>query len=148
MITDGLSTCRGTDNCVCREYLLNRRKSVSLDKIFETLPSFLNFSFCFLSITEVPGGPLTNFNDGGGSDRGSYFIPEKITTSEFVYPQKITTFLAYPKKSLSPLFATRLFFSRFKNIPASFIDPKKSLWTKISDPKKSLAPFPPPSPRH
>ena len=23
----------------------------------------------------------------GGSDRGSYFIPKKITTSEFVYPK-------------------------------------------------------------
>ena len=47
-----------------------------------------------------PGGPLTNFYDGGGggSDRGSYFIPKKIATAEFVYrkdhyifniPQKI-----------------------------------------------------------
>ena len=34
-----------------------------------------------------PGAPLTNFNDGG-SDRGSYFIPPKITTWEFVYPNK------------------------------------------------------------
>ena len=42
--------------------------------------------------------PLTNFNDGGGSDRGSYFIPKKITTSEFVYPKKITTFSNIPKK--------------------------------------------------
>ena len=28
---------------------------------------------------------------GGGFDRGSYFIPKKITTSEFDYPKKITT---------------------------------------------------------
>ena len=34
----------------------------------------------------------------GGSDRGSYFIPQKIPTSEFVQPKKIRTFLAYPKK--------------------------------------------------
>ena len=37
----------------------------------------------------------------GGSDRGSYFIPKKIPTSELVYPKKVPTFLAYPKKSLS-----------------------------------------------
>ena len=47
-----------------------------------------------------PGAPLTYFNDGG-SDRGSYFIPKKIPTSEFVYPKKSLLFLAYPKKSLS-----------------------------------------------
>ena len=35
----------------------------------------------------LPGAPLKNFNDGGGSDRGSYFTPKKITTSEFVYPK-------------------------------------------------------------
>ena len=35
---------------------------------------------------------------GGGSDRGSYFIPKKITTSEFVCPKKSLLFLTYPKK--------------------------------------------------
>ena len=39
----------------------------------------------------LPGAPLKNFNDGGGggggSDRGSYFIPKKNTTSEFIYPK-------------------------------------------------------------
>ena len=45
-----------------------------------------------------PGAPLTNFNDGR-SNRGSYFIPKKITTSEFVYPKKSLLFLAYPKKN-------------------------------------------------
>ena len=53
----------------------------------------------------LPGAPLTYFNDGGGgeggSDRGSYFIPQKIPTSEFVYPKKSLLFLTYPKKSLS-----------------------------------------------
>ena len=39
---------------------------------------------------------------GGGSDRGSYFMLRKITTSEFVYPKKSLFILAYPKKSLSP----------------------------------------------
>ena len=35
---------------------------------------------------------------GEGSDRGQYFIPQKITTSEFVYPKKSLLFLTYPKK--------------------------------------------------
>ena len=43
----------------------------------------------------------------GGSDRGSYFIPKEITTSEFVYPKKSLLFLAYPKKFLSSFFATQ-----------------------------------------
>ena len=38
-----------------------------------------------------PGSPLTNFNDRGGN-RGSYFIPKKITTSECVYSKKVTIF--------------------------------------------------------
>ena len=38
-----------------------------------------------------PGAPLTYFNDEG-SDRGSYFIPKKIPTSEFVYPKKSLLF--------------------------------------------------------
>ena len=36
-------------------------------------------------------------------------------------------------------------FSRPQKIPASFIDPKKSLLAKMSDPKKSFGPPPPPS---
>ena len=36
-------------------------------------------------------------------------------------------------------------FSRPKKIPASFIDLKKSLLAKMSDPKKSIGPPPPPS---
>ena len=34
---------------------------------------------------------------GGGSDRGSYFILQKIPTSEFVYPKKSLLFLVYPQ---------------------------------------------------
>ena len=56
----------------------------------------------------VPQGPhsqtlMTEGGGGGGSDRGSYFVPKEITSLEFVYP----------KKSLSPFFATQkspLFF--------------------------------------
>ena len=43
---------------------------------------------------QLPGAPLTNFNDtgGGGSNRGSYFISKKITTSKFFYPKKSLLF--------------------------------------------------------
>ena len=59
-------------------------------------------------IQDVPGstnmysqGPHSHILLTGWSDRGSYFIPQKIPTSEFVYPKKSLLFLAYPKKSLS-----------------------------------------------
>ena len=75
--------------------------------------SHRNVLKCYKSLRSDPGAPLTNFNDkgggGGGSDRGSYITPKKITPSEFVYPKKSLLFLACPKKSL-----------RF------FRDPKKS----------------------
>ena len=48
-----------------------------------------------------PQGPHSHILMTGGSDRGSYFIPQKIPTSEFVYPKKSLLILAYPKKSLS-----------------------------------------------
>ena len=99
---------------------------------------------------ELPGPPLTNFNDkgGGGSERGLYFIPKEITTSEFVcqlksllffsIPQKIPwSFFHNPKKSLC-------FFATQKN-PGVFHRPKKSLLAKISDSIKSFDPPPPPS---
>ena len=65
-------------------------------------------------------GPHSQTLMTGGSDRGSHFIPKKITTSEFVYQKKSLVFLAYPKKSLSPFFATQ------KNPSVLFRDPKKS----------------------
>ena len=43
---------------------------------------------------QVPGAPLRYLNDmeggkgGGGGNKDSYFIPQKIPTSEFVYPNK------------------------------------------------------------
>ena len=57
---------------------------------------------------------------GGGSDRGSFFIAIKITTSEFVYP----------KKSL-------LFYNTPKNPLILFWQPKKSLCFLFRNPKKS-----------
>ena len=89
--------------------------------------------------TTTPGVPLTNFNDGGGSDRGSYFMPKKITTSVFVYPKKSLPFLAYPKKSLSSFFATQknlsVFFRDPKN-PGVFHKPKKITCGQNFRPKK------------
>ena len=101
-----------------------------------------------------PQGPHSQILMTGASDRGSYFISKKITTSEFVYPkisqlqnlstQKFTTFFYHTQKNPLVLFSqpqkVPLFFSRPPKIPASFIDPQKSLLAKMSDPKKSLGP--------
>ena len=93
------------------------------------------------------------------SDRGSYFIPQKTPTSEFVYPKKSLLFLAYPKKShtnsnlclcycWSEVMKTQyskkipVVLLQPKKIIASFIDPKKSLSAKMSNPKKSSDPPP------
>ena len=77
---------------------------------------------------------------GGGADRGSYFIPKKITASEFVYLKKSLLYLAYPKKSLSPFFATQknpsVFFSRPKKNPGVFHRPKKITLGQNFRPKK------------
>ena len=70
---------------------------------------------------------------GVGSDSGSYFIPQKITTSEFVCPKKSLLFLAYPKKSLSPFFATQ------KNPSVFSCNPKKIL-TSFTNPKNHFGP--------
>ena len=43
-------------------------------------------------------GPHSHILMTGGSDRGSYFIPKKIPTSEFVYPKKSLLFFSIPKK--------------------------------------------------
>ena len=74
----------------------------------------------------------------GGSDRGSYFLPQKIITSEFVYPKKSLLFLTYPKKSLSSFFATQknlsVFFATQKN-PGVFHRPKKITFGQNFRPK-------------
>ena len=44
---------------------------------------------------EFPGAPLTNFNDEGGGgvpERGLYFIPKEIISSEFVCQLKSLLF--------------------------------------------------------
>ena len=91
--------------------------------------------------TFQPRDPTHKFNDGG-SNRGSYFIPKKVATSEFAYPKISLLFLhvAYPKKSLSTCTFSQpqnipLFFATPKN-PCVFHRPKKSLLAKISGPQK------------
>ena len=76
---------------------------------------------------------MTGVGEGGGSDRGSYFILKKITTSElFCLPKKITTFLAYPQNSLSP-------FLQRQNISSVFFTTQKN---------PGIFHRPPPAPRH
>ena len=110
---------------------VKKKKKVSLLQVHELQSKYL-----------VPRSPTHKFNDGGRSDRGSYFIPKKSTTSEFVYPKKSLLFLVHQKKSLSPFFATpkisSVFLSRPKKISASFIDPKNHFWPKFQTPPPSL----------
>ena len=75
----------------------------------------------------------------GRSDRGSYFIPKKSQLQN-LSTQKITTFLAYPKKSLSPFFAVQknpsvFFFATQKN-PGVFHRPQKITLGQNFRPKK------------
>ena len=112
--------------------------------------------------TPVAQGPHSHILMTGGSDRGSYFIPKKIPQcfciSKFYYlssgklkyanfnfgfgqKQNYKLRLCYcwfelmkntiPKK-------IPVLFSRFKKIPASFIDPKKIPFGKNLRPKKIL----------
>ena len=94
-----------------------------------------------------PQGPHSQILMTGGGDRGSYFVPKKITTSEFVYPKKSLLLFAYPKKSLSPFFATPENLSvllRPKNIPVSFHRPQKITLDQNFRPQKiTRTPFPP-----
>ena len=86
-----------------------------------------------------PQGPhshiLMTGGGGGGSDRGSYFIPKKIPTSEFVYPKESLLFLAYPKKSLS-IFASANFvihlLEKLKHANFNFGFGQKQNYTKTN----------------
>ena len=111
-----------------------------------------------------PGGRLRYFNDRGVQQR-FIFYTQKIPTSEFVYPQKIPTFLAYPKKSHTN---SKLYFKYMLLLiwadekyntpkhPCVFLQPKKIPTSSIDQkipfgqnfrPKKSLgSPLHPPPP--
>ena len=94
-----------------------------------------------------PGAPLTNLDDGGVQQK-FIFYTKKNHNFRNLSTQKITTFLAYPQKSLSPFFTTQKnpsIFSRPKTIPASFIDPKNHFWPKCQT-HKNHSDIPPPSP--
>ena len=70
---------------------------------------------------DAPQGPHSQILMMRGSDRGSYFIPKKITASELAYPKKSLLFLAYPQKSLSH-------FSAGKRNPSAFFREQKKSW--------------------
>ena len=59
------------------------------------------------------------------------FYTQKNHNFRICQPKKSLLFFANPKNSL-------YFSLRPKKFPASFIDPKKLLWAKVSDPRKSL----------
>ena len=74
----------------------------------------------------------------GGSNRGSYFIPKKITTSEFVYPKKSLTVVPFSQPKKIPLFSSH---DPKKSQHLSFLsDPKKSLWPKFQTQKNHSDP--------
>ena len=107
---------------------------------------YVGLRCCSANKLKCPGAPLTNFNDGE-VQQGFIFYTQKNHNFRICLPKKKSLpFLAYPKKSLSPFFATpknpSVFFATQKH-PGIFHRPKKSPWAKISDPKKSLPPYPP-----
>ena len=81
----------------------------------------------------APQGPhsqilMTGGGGEGGSDRGSYFIPKKITTSEFVYTKIALLFFRNPKNSLCLFYATQI-------NPGVFHRPKKITFGQNFRPK-------------
>ena len=81
----------------------------------------VNRTFGHVSVeSQEPHSQILIMEGGGGSNRGSYFIPKKDHNFSICLPKKITTFLSIPKKI--PWF--------------SFCNPKKSL-RFFRDPKKS-----------
>ena len=94
MLTDSLKYYCQRETTIHNFNIVHVRNGMSCSPPFAHVMLFLScFSLNrFLQHTVVsPGAPLTYFNDRG-SDRGSYFIPKKIPTSEFVYP-KVPTFV-------------------------------------------------------
>ena len=87
---------------------------------------------------------------GGGVVQRLILNPQKITSSEFVYPKKLLAFYSMPKKSLSPFFATQknsCFFFATQNYPGVFHRPKKITFGQNFRPKKfTRTPPPPPLP--
>ena len=95
-----------------------------------SIPKKIPQCFCISKFHYLSSGKLkpANFNFGFGQKQN--------------YKLRLCYFLFEPMKNTIPI-KIPLLFSRPKKIPASFIDPKKSLLAKMSDPKKSFGP-----PRH
>ena len=105
--------------------------------------SFKNRAYFFYEtiVCAVPGAPLTNFIWMEGEGWGA-------TEVHILYPQKSLLFLAHPKKSLGPLFATHKNSSVFvflatQKSPGIFHRPK--IWPKFQAQKNHLDPPPPSS---
>ena len=81
------------------ETQINRRPLTYVEDDVE-LPLLTPQTFLYQRSTQLPEQATHQI-------KGSYFIPKKITTSDFVYPKKSLLFLAYPKKSLRSFFATQ-----------------------------------------
>ena len=101
---------------------------------------------------ELPGAPLTNFNDEGGEGEGAvprevYILyPKKSQLQNFSANKNQYVFLAYPQNPIVLFSATpkkSLCFIRDPKNPGVFHRPKKSLLAKIFDSIKS---FNPPAP--
>ena len=74
---------------------------IFLDRQILKLWFFLGIKYELL--LDPPPPPSLKFVSGapggqGGSNIGSYFIPQKIPTSELVYPKNNPTFFSIPKK--------------------------------------------------
>ena len=81
------------------ETQINRRPLTYVEDDVE-LPLLTPQTFLYQRSTQLPEQATHQI-------KGSYFIPKKITTSDFVYPKKSLLFLAYPEKSLRSFFATQ-----------------------------------------
>ena len=94
---------------------------------FFSIPQKIPQCFCITKFYYLSSGKLkhANFNFGFGQKQNY-----KLRLCYFWFELMKNTI---PKKIL-------LLFSRPKKIPVSFIDPKKSLLAKMSDPKKSFGP--------
>ena len=96
-----------------------------------------------------PQGPHSHIlMMGGGGGRkpteGHILYPKKSQLQNLSTP-KITTFLAYPRKSLSAFVRPKkslFYFSQSKKILVSFINQNKSFLAEISEPENHLPPPP------
>ena len=104
-----------------------------------------HFSFCVTTcirpvLYSESQGSHSQILMTGRSDRGSYFIPIKVATLEFVYPKNALHFLRYPPKSLilfsQPKKIPLVFFSRPQKNPSVFHGPKITFGQNFSRPQK------------